>query len=159
MSLFLDTRLTIFQKTLLAADRIATRLGQPDRLADHLRTGIQGEEAAFFFLRRHGYIVTARRWRAAPLPGDIDLVGWDNDALCFIEVKTRSSHAVASAEAAVDEHKHKTLRRLAQAYIRQLPHGSRNTASPEARFDILSIYMKEKTAAEYQLFRGAFGWS
>jgi Holliday junction resolvase-like predicted endonuclease len=42
--------------------------------------------------------------------------------LCFIEVKTRTAHDIASAEVRVDSHKRNTvLRRLARQYIRQLP--------------------------------------
>ena len=28
----------------------------------HLATGVQGEDAAYFYLRRKGYTVVARRW-------------------------------------------------------------------------------------------------
>jgi putative endonuclease len=158
----LNARLRLFENSLLAVDRLATTLGRSDPRAEHLRTGAQGEEAAFFYLRKHGFIVTARGWRSALSPGDIDLIAWEDDILCFIEVKTRSSRAVATAEAAVDEHKRRTLRRLGRAHIRTLPR-SANTAAPSVRFDILSIYLGiypgEKTAAEYELFRGAFGWS
>jgi putative endonuclease len=98
--------------------------------------------------------VVARGWRSSRAPGDIDLIAWDGDTVCFIEVKTRTTRDVATAESAVDEHKKHTLRRLARQYRRQLP----NQNAP-ARFDVLSIYFEHEKAAEYELFRGAFDWS
>ena len=53
--------------------------------------------------------------------GDLDLVAWDNDVLCFVEVKTRTTRAVAPAEAAVDTDKKRMLRKMAHHYLRQLP--------------------------------------
>ncbi len=96
----------------------------------------------------------ARGWRSGRLRGDIDLIAWNADTLCFIEVKTRTTRDVATAEAAVDEDKRRTLRRLARSYMRQLP-----TKEVAARFDILSIYFEKEKAAEFELFRGAFDWS
>lgn len=147
MPLFESARLRLFEKfTDAAAYR---RLPEPM----HLVTGRRGELAAFFYLRRHGYIVVARGWRSGRLRGDIDLIAWEADTLCFIEVKTRTTRDVATAEAAVDEDKRRTLRRLARAYMRQLP----NQQTP-ARFDILSIYFEKEKAAEFELFRNAFDW-
>jgi putative endonuclease len=122
--------------------------------AAHLTTGRRGELAAYFHLRRNGYTIVARGWRSSRLRGDIDLIAWNDDALCFIEVKTRTTRNVATAEAAVDDDKRRTLRRLARSYMRQLP--SQNMA---IRFDILSIYFENEKAAEFELFRGAFDWS
>jgi len=148
MPLFESARLRLFEKfTTIAARR------RPSEAA-HLATGRSGELAAFFFLRRQGYIVVARGWRSGCLRGDIDLIAWEGDTLCFIEVKTRTTRDVATAEAAVDEDKRRTLRRLARSYVRQLP----NQDVP-ARFDILSIYFEKEKAAEFELFRDAFGWS
>jgi putative endonuclease len=120
----------------------------------HLSTGRRGELAAYFYLRRQKYIIVARAWRSSRLPGDIDLIGWDNATLCFIEVKTRTTRDVATAEAAVDEDKRRTLRRLARHYLRQMP-----SNEMAVRFDILSIYFEKEKAAEFELFRGAFDWS
>lgn len=148
MPLFESARLRLFEKfTDAAAYR---RLPEPM----HLVTGRRGELAAFFYLRRHGYTVVARGWRSGRLRGDIDLIAWEEDTVCFIEVKTRTTRDVATAEAAVDEDKRRTLRRLARAYMRQLP----NQQTP-ARFDILSIYFEKEKAAEFELFRNAFDWS
>ncbi|HTN73002.1 MAG TPA: YraN family protein, partial [Methylomirabilota bacterium] len=69
---------------------------------EHLQTGRRGEEDAYFELRRHGYVLVARNFRSARCHGEIDLIGWEGDVLCFIEVKTRRSRDVKTAEAAVD---------------------------------------------------------
>ena len=60
--------------------------------------GDRGEEAAYFHLRKKGCMVVARRWRSSRQPGDLDLVCWEGDTLCFVEVKTRSRFDVATAE-------------------------------------------------------------
>ncbi len=148
MPLFESTRLRLFEKFVARAAR-----NRPPEPA-HLATGRSGELAAFFYLRRHGYIVTARGWRSGRLRGDLDLIAWQGETLCFIEVKTRTARAVATAESAVDEDKRRTLRRLARSYMRQLPQ-----REVPARFDILSIYFEKEKAAEFELFRGAFDWS
>jgi putative endonuclease len=147
MPLLERTRLKLFEKLVHAAAR---RREGPE----HLATGRRGELAAYFYLRRQNYILVARGWRSAHLRGDIDLIGWDGDTLCFVEVKTRTTRDVATAEASVDEDKRRILRRLARHYTRQLP-----LKNVSARFDILSIYFEKEKAAEFELFRGAFEWS
>lgn len=122
--------------------------------AAHLTTGRRGERAAFFYLRRLGYVVAARGWKSGHARGDLDLVAWDGDTVCFVEVKTRTTRAVAPAEVSVDEDKQRILMRLARHYLRQLPEGD-----VLVRFDILSIYFEAGRQAEFELFRGAFGWS
>jgi putative endonuclease len=144
---------TLFERLLAAIDRAAARTGRAPLLPAHLALGVRGEEAAFFHLRRLEYVITARSWRSHRYAGDIDLIGWEGDCLCFIEVKTRTTRDVASAEAAVDDRKRKTLRKMARHYLRQLP-------TPAAiRFDVLTIYFEAGKEAEFTLFKSAFGWS
>ena len=106
----------------------------------HLRTGISGEEAAFFYVRRLGFRVVAQRWNDSPVPGDIDLIAWDGDLLCFLEVKTRTSREVATASSAVDRNKRRILRRLARHYLRHLPQGP-DQSPPRTRFDLSLIHI------------------
>jgi putative endonuclease len=143
-------RLRLLENFLEFLDRAAVRRGHE---APHLTTGRRGERAAFFYLRRLGFTVTARGWRSARARGDLDLVAWEKDVLCFIEVKTRTTRAVAPAEAAVDAEKKRMLRKMAHYYVRQLP-----MRDVPVRFDILSIYFEAGKSADFQLFRGAFGW-
>ena len=143
------------ERGLAALDWLAKRRGRTPVLADHLRVGEVGEEAAYFFLRKNGFTVVARRWNDGPLPGDLDLIAWQDDVLCFIEVKTRTAHGLAPAEAAVDHNKRKILRRLARQYMRQLP----GTERPETRFDIVTVYNIPGKPREIRLIARAFGWS
>jgi len=151
MSLFQQILLRTEQRTLHALDWIAERR-QREPLPAHLRTGLQGEEAALFYLRRKGYTVVAQRWSPGLEPGDIDLIAWHGNLLCFIEVKTRTAHSMTPAEAAVDEHKRRILRRLARQYVRQLP----GESWPAIRFDVISVYLLEGQAEEFTHFEGAF---
>jgi putative endonuclease len=124
-------------------------------LPAHLLTGIEGEDAAWFHLRRRDYVVVARRWSAGNVPGDIDLIAWRGELLCFVEVKTRTAHDLTPAESAVDGHKRNVLRRLARRYIRELP----LPAAPQVRFDVVSVYLVPGEKREFVHFENAFGWS
>jgi putative endonuclease len=124
-------------------------------VAPHLKTGFVGERAALFELRRRGYIVVARRWTNSRLRGDLDLIAWQGDRLCFIEVKTRTAHDLAPAESAVDEHKRRTVRGLARMYLRSFP--SRERDRIPTRFDVVSVYLLG-AAPEFAFFPNAFGW-
>src|SRR5260370_26803572 len=80
----------------------AARLALPARsVQPHIAIGRRGEEDAYFYLRSQGYCMVARNYRSPRRAGEIDLIGWDGSLLCFIEVKTRSSNDVKTAEAAV----------------------------------------------------------
>jgi putative endonuclease len=141
-------RLTRF--AIHALDSVAKLAPRPAP-AKHLATGRRGEEEAYFYLRRCGYIIVARNFRSPRRRGEIDLIGWDQAPWCFIEVKTRTSRAVMPAEAAVDEAKKRELVAVAREYLRRVP------GKPAARFDILSIYLERGSGAPgVTLFKNAF---
>jgi putative endonuclease len=155
MSAFSNLGLHAIERCVAGLDWLAERRGRQSALPAHLQTGERGEEAAFFFLRKHGFTVVARRWNDGPLQGDLDLIAWQRDVLCFVEVKTRTSIEVATASSAVDRNKRRTLRRLARQYLRQLPEAER----PETRFDIVAVYELPGQPREIRLIPGAFGWN
>jgi putative endonuclease len=138
-------RLTQFVLKFL--DKLAALRGKTASLPAHQRTGRRGEEDAYFHLRGLGYTIVARNFRSPHRRGEIDLVGWDGDYLCFIEVKTRTSHAVKPAEAAVDHAKQRELAAMAHEYQRQA------RISMPYRFDILSIYYEGLAAPKFELFK------
>ena len=121
--------------------------------APHLLTGERGEDAAFFHLRCLGYTIVARRWRSERQAGDLDLVAWDGDKLVIFEVKARTARDLYPAEVQVDSHKQTILRKMAHAFLLQLPAPHR--ASVSVRFDVLSVYLLE-TGVEFHHIPGAF---
>lgn len=147
--------LNLLEGAVARLDGLARRLGREPDLAPHLKTGIAGEEAAYFYLRRKGYTVVARRWSAGNDPGDLDLIAWQGSLLCFVEVKTRTAHDIAPAESAVDDMKRRVMRRLARRYIRQLP----QPLPPPVRFDVVSVYLIPGKQPEITHFENSFGWS
>jgi putative endonuclease len=149
----------ILERCIAGLDWLAEQRGYRSELPEHLRTGERGEEAAFFFLLRNGFLVVARRWRFGQVPGDLDLIAWDGDVLCFVEVKTRGSKDMATASSAVDRDKRKTLRRLARHYLRQLPEPDEPNFQPPTRFDIVTVYELPGKPREINLIPAAFGWS
>ena len=143
------TRIAI--RTLDAAARLLHRTpASPERAV----TGRRGEEEAYFYLRKQSYVMVARNFRSPRQKGEIDLIGWDGDVLCFIEVKTRSSSKVMPAEAAVDHEKQHDLARMAREYLRRV------AGQPSFRFDIVSVYVESPEATpEITLFKNAFPMS
>lgn len=147
-----QVRISLLERTLSGLDEVARLRGRTASMPAHLATGLAGEDAALFYLRRKGYTVVARRWSSGEVPGDVDLIAWNGSVLCFIEVKTRTAHDMTPAEAAVDEHKRKVLRRLARRYVRQL----KQEVAPAIRFDVISVYLVPGKAREFTHFEGAF---
>ena len=131
-------------------DWIAAQVLEPDQKPKHLRVGVRGEEDAYFHLRKLGYKMVARNYRTPRCRGEIDLIGWDDDVLCFVEVKTRTSRDVKPPEAAVDRHKRREVAEVAREYLRRLP------PSCQWRFDIVSIYYEHPAARpQFEVFRNA----
>ncbi len=116
----------------------------------HQQTGSRGENDAYFHLRKLGYSIVARNYRTPRCRGEIDLIGWEQDVLCFIEVKTRTSHDVKTPEAAVDRHKRREVAQVAREYLRQLP------PTCQWRFDIVSVYYDSRSSRpQIEVFRNA----
>ena len=141
---------------LVRLDRLRAHRRRVNSTAPHLETGLRGELAALFELRRRGIVIVARRWTSSKMRGDIDLIGWDGGQLCFIEVKTRTARDRTPAESAVDTHKRETLRGLARAYLRTFPESERSTIP--MRFDVMSVYLLG-AATEFEFFQGTFAGS
>jgi putative endonuclease len=95
--------------------------------------------------------MVARNFRSPHHRGEIDLVGWDKEVLCFIEVKTRTTRDVKPAEAAVDRDKQRALAAVARDYLRHM-------ALPcQWRFDVVSVYYESHSSPPlFELFQNAF---
>ena len=110
--------------------------------------GRRGERAAEKHLRRNGYRIVARNFRA--VGAEIDLVAMDGETLVFVEVKTRRSLVAGAPEEAVDERKQQRLRRAAEVFATRYRAGD-----TEMRFDVVAVDASGK-GLEIELLRNAF---
>ena len=123
-----------------------TKPPAPSPLAPHLALGARGEAVAADVLERAGYRLVAanfklpvgRNLRGAVVQAEIDLVAYEGETLCFVEVKTRASDRFAAPEANVDLRKQRQISRAARAYRRALGVG----AAPY-RYDVVSVVLPE----------------
>ena len=117
------------------------------------RTGVRGETYAYWYLRRHGYVMVARNFSVRGMKGEIDLVGYDGETLAFVEVKTRTGARddFGAPEDAVTFEKKRNLTRMARQFLRDY-----KTGAPPFRFDILAIESRPGQRPVVRLHKGAF---
>ena len=83
--------------------------------------------------------------------GEIDILAWEGQTLCFVEVRSVSSAQWGGALATVTGRKQRRLIRAAQWYLShdlKLP--------PEIRFDVVAVDWSPSGEPVVQLVRGAF---
>ena len=113
-------------------------------IAPHLALGARGEEFAAAYLERAGFLLVAanfklpvgRNLRGAIVQAEIDLVAYEGDVLCFVEVKTRASDWFAAPEQNVDRRKQRQITRAARAYRRTF-----GLSSVPYRYDVVSVIL------------------
>ena len=117
------------------------------------RTGVRGETYAYWYLRRHGYILVARNYTAAGSKGEIDLVGYDGLVLAFVEVKTRTGAPgdFGLPEDAVTPEKRRSLARMARHFLAEW-----RIREATCRFDVLAIESRPGQRPAVRLHKGAF---
>ena len=112
--------------------------------------GRQGEGEAVRYLEKNGYRILHRNLRARF--GEIDVVARDGPALCFVEIKTRSSIRFGFPEESVTGLKRQKLLRLASWYLQS----RRPAGHSHVRFDVLSLLSGPDGPARIRLIKGAF---
>jgi len=110
--------------------------------------GRRGEQIAARHLRRCGYRILERNFRAAG--AEIDLVAAERGTVVFVEVKTRSSAAFGAPAEAVDGRKAARIHRAAGIYLRRM-----HAAEGPARFDVVAIIGAGR-ACRLEVTRDAF---
>ena len=116
----------------------------PAETAAHLALGRRGERLAAEHLMRLGYALVAsnftlpvgRNSRGAVVRAEIDLVAYEGETLCFVEVKTRASDWFAAPEANVDLRKQRQIARAARVYRRTL-----GLTNEPYRYDVVSVVL------------------
>jgi len=134
--------------------RIAARLralagGVAARAERRTGLGRRGERDAERFLKRRGYRILERNFRAAG--AEIDLIAADGGNLVFIEVKARRGAGAGAPQEAVDVRKQRRIRRAAEIYAAR----ARAHDAP-LRFDVVAIMMDRGGRPQIELLKDAF---
>ena len=125
-----------------------SRSAEAGENASH-RLGRRGEALAARHLRRNGFKVLYRNFRA-PRGGEVDIVCREKDELVFVEVKTRSTRDFGSPASAVNRDKQALIARGALAWLRLLD-------NPDIifRFDIVEVVI-DREGETFNIVRAAF---
>ena len=128
--------------------------------ASHIELGRRGEELAVAYLQQAGYRIVAANFAipvgrnrvGAPIVVEMDLVAYDGDTLCFIEVKARSSDWFAEPQVNVDRRKQRQIARAARAYRRMF-----GLEGARYRYDVVTVVipgdLKPSISPDIQLLR------
>ena len=97
--------------------------------------GLQGEALVADYLRNHGFQLMAHSYYCRF--GEIDLIAWEGNTLCFIEVKTRTNLEMGLPREYVTPAKQKKLRKTALFYL------SEKKLDCFCRFDVAEVYAEQ----------------
>ncbi|MFQ3581615.1 MAG: YraN family protein [Chloracidobacterium sp.] len=121
--------------------------------------GREGETLAARFLIQRGMRIVAcnvrvpvgRARTGGRVHGEIDIVAFDGPTLVFVEVKTRTTDAVAAPERAVTTAKQRRLRRAAHRYRALI-----GPAEAPYRFDVATVVWPPAGPPAIQLLKDFF---
>ena len=124
-----------------------------------IELGKLGEQYAAAYLEQLGFQLVAanltlpvgRNLRGALVNAEIDIIAYDRDTLCFIEVKTRASDWFAPPQANVDRRKQRQIARAARAYRELFA-----IENDPYRFDVVTVLLDDVTSPEVNLLRNYF---
>lgn len=124
--------------------------GRGGRRATGAWLGRQGEQAAERRLEEQGYRTVQRNYRCRL--GEVDVIAYDGDTLCFVEVKARRTGAYGSGLEAVDGRKRGRLKRAAGWYLARF-----GATPPPCRFDVVEVLLDpDGRPGQVRLVRNAF---
>jgi len=118
--------------------------------------GQLGESYAAAYLDQLGYRLVAanftlpvgRNLRGAVINAEIDLIAYEGDTLCFIEVKTRASDWFAPPQVNVDLRKRRQITRAARNYRQML-----GIKSEPHRYDVVTVVTNDQSTPQIELLR------
>ncbi len=119
--------------------------------------GKEYEEQAARYLAERGFVLLERNFRSRQ--GEVDLIGFHEDCLVFVEVKYRSSASSGRPEEAVGFQKQERICMASDYYRLTHPKESRR----QIRYDVVAICKEEicwhQNAFPYTFKRGkAYIW-
>ncbi|MFT5366766.1 MAG: ribonuclease HII [Candidatus Latescibacterota bacterium] len=96
------------------------------------RPGNKGEALATAFLRKNGFTIREKNYRA--VGGEIDIIAQKNDVLSFVEVKTATQSSFGAPQTWVTAKKQRQIIKIARAYLIH-----NHWPSQTLRFDVITV--------------------
>jgi len=103
-------------------------------MAESHNLGKKGEDLAVEHLKKNGYTILRRNWKAGRL--EIDIIAENKDFIVFVEVKTRTEDFMEKPQDAINREKQRSMILAADNYIRW------NSIDKESRFDVIIVIKK-----------------
>ncbi len=97
------------------------------------KIGQSGEKTAADFLSRQGYTLLEKNYKSPT--AEIDIIAKDEDCLCFVEVKTRTSLKKGLPKESVNHNKQRKLISGASFYLKK-----KRLYNQRVRFDVVEIF-------------------
>lgn len=124
-----------------------------------IELGKLGEAYAAAYLEQRGYRLVAanfilpvgRNLRGAVVNNEIDIIAYDGETLCFVEVKTRASDWFAPPQVNVDLRKRRQVARAARAYRRLF-----ELENETYRFDVVTVVLSDDSTPQIELIKNYF---
>ena len=124
-----------------------------------IELGKLGEAYAAAYLEQRGYRLVAanftlpvgRNLRDVVVNNEIDIIAYDGETLCFIEVKTRASDWFAPPQINVDLRKRRQVARAARAYRRMF-----ELENEAYRFDVVTVVLPDESTPHIELITNYF---
>jgi putative endonuclease len=124
-----------------------------------IELGKLGEAYAAAYLEQRGYRLVAanftlpvgRNLRGAVVNNEIDLIAYDGETLCFVEVKTRASDWFVPPQVNVDLRKRRQVARAARAYRRMF-----ELENESYRYDVVTVVLPDDSPPQIELIKNYF---
>ena len=114
----------------------------------NIELGKSGEETAILFLKQKGYKIIQTNYKSRL--GEVDIIAWDKDFICFIEVKTRTTLEKGLPEESITKNKQHQITKAALSYLKE-----NKLWDKPARFDVVSVLRNEEVN-KIELIQNAF---
>ncbi len=114
---------------------------------DKAAIGAAGEKAAIAYLRKNGFMIRDKNWRAGRY--EIDIIAEKWGVIHFVEVKSRAAGGWCRPEDAINRDKFRAVSRAAAAYL------GINAIRGEHQFDLIAVEMEGLSPIEVRYIEKA----
>jgi len=114
-----------------------------------LQFGRDGESAAVAFLKKKGYRILEKNFRAKV--GEIDIIAEQGGVIVFIEVKARASHEFGHPFMALTPAKQRKIIQTAQTFLAR-----KRISDKPTRFDVVALTLDGPDSWKIELLENAF---